>query len=118
VVLDTFTDAAVQRPRSQALLRRVETVEVDGASAEAYADVQLFMRDGQVLRRRVNEPRGAPTDPLSWDEIAAKYRDCAGRVIGREATEGSIDRIAELDKLPAISDLMRLVAAQPAAAAV
>jgi 2-methylcitrate dehydratase PrpD len=117
VVLDTFTDAAVQRPRSQALLRRVETVEVDGASAEAYADVQLFMRDGQVLRRRVNEPRGAPTDPLSWDEIAAKYRDCADRVIGREATEGSIDRIAELDKLPAISDLMRLVAAQPAAAA-
>ena len=119
-VLDTFLDAAVQRPQAQELLRRVDLVEtpepapLDGG----YADVAVALRGGATIRHRVDDPRGAPTRPLTWDELAAKYRDCAARVIGHAATEQSLAVIAELEQLAAVSELTRLVSGQRAAVGV
>ena len=118
VVLDTFVDSAVQRPEAQALLRRVSTEEVEAAPGDAYADVALTLTDGSLLRRRVDQPCGGPSAPLTWDELAAKYRDCAERVIGADATDASLALIADLERLATTADLMRLLAGQPASVAV
>lgn len=119
-VLDTFLDEAVRRPAAQALLRRVEFVQAaeQAPVGGGYAEVAVTLKNGSTLRSRVNQPRGGPDRPLSWDELAAKYRDCAARVIGQEATEQSLRLIADLERLPVAADLTRLVSGQRAAVGV
>lgn len=119
-VLDTFVDTAVQRPAAQTLLRRVEFLQTGEPvpATRGYAEVAVTLKNGSVLRQRSDQPRGGPEKPLSWDELAAKYRDCAARVIGGEATERSLAQIAELERLPATADLTRVVSGQRAAVGV
>ncbi|MHB8574156.1 MAG: MmgE/PrpD family protein [Dehalococcoidia bacterium] len=106
--LTSFTDAAVQRPALQALLRRVELVRLPsgGGAAEGFADVTIVTGDGRTLHRRVDEPRGAGTDPLSWDELAAKFRDCAAVALPAEAAEEALSLVERLDSLPDVHRLM------------
>lgn len=113
VLLDTFTESAVQRPEAQALLRRVHVTEAPEPVAEdrqPYADVTVSLRNGTTLRERRNGAHGSAEQPLSWDELAAKYRDCTVRVIGRERAEETLALVTDLERLPNTRDLSRLVA--------
>lgn len=120
--LDTFEDPAVQRPEAQMLLRRVAMVSGDGPGAADVArggtEVGIGLKNGQTVSARSAEPRGGPSAPLTWDELAAKYIDCAVRAIDRQAATDSLALIADLENLGATSTLMRLVAGKPVTAAV
>ncbi len=113
--LDTFEDAAVQRREAQSLLRRVA---FDPQPGVAGTRVTVTLAGGATLEGSCREPRGGPESPLSWDELVAKYRDCAGRALPPAAVEASLALITGLEQMAATSDLMRQVAGQPAAAAV
>lgn len=112
MALDTFRDEAVLRPAAQALLRRIEleqTEERAPSEDAGYADVEVRLRDGRRLRHRVDDPRGGPSAPLSLPELEVKYRDCAERVIGAEATERSLTVIEQLETLADARELMVLL---------
>jgi 2-methylcitrate dehydratase PrpD len=119
VGLSTFDDAAVRRPEAQMLLRRVllEEADVDSAPADGFAEVHLAMRDGNAMVRRVDEPRGSPDQPLSLAELTAKFADCAGPVIGSEATDTALGLLLELDRAESIAALTSTIG-QPSAVAV
>lgn len=82
VGLDDFTDAAVRRPRVQELVARVDLGESARPSVGesewtyGFATVEVALADGRTLRERVDIPRGDARNPLSDDELAAKFTDC------------------------------------------
>ena len=112
VTLDTFTDEMVQRPEAQTLLRAVRPVEDPGipvefnAIEEGYVVVKIRRRAGAVLERRVDYPRGAPQNPLSRDELRAKFRDCARQVLSPEESEWALALLESLEDLPRLDDLV------------
>ncbi|HLZ70097.1 MAG TPA: MmgE/PrpD family protein [Dehalococcoidia bacterium] len=111
--LATFSDAAVQRPAAQALLRRVE-MRAGPAQAQiagGRTEVALTLRDGRTLRRGVDEPRGSGESPLSWEELAEKFRDCAAVALPAAAAREALERIAYFESLPDLRGLMALLAA-------
>jgi len=110
--LGSFTDAAVQRPEVQALLRNVEMIKLpgEGNNAEGYADVTVRLHDGRSLQRRVDEPRGSGSDPLSWAELREKFLDCAGTVLSAEGATAALGMIERFDTLSDVSGLMRSLA--------
>jgi 2-methylcitrate dehydratase PrpD len=119
VGLDTFEDVAVQRSVAQNLLRMVEvqTTTEESSPAGGYAAVRVRLNDGRNLESRVDEPRGGPDDPLSLDELSAKFRECGNRVLGDQATQHALDLILGLDRLDSIRTLAEALG-QPAAAPV
>ena len=82
LALRTFTDDQVTREEAQDLLARVTVAESgtppvgDASWHEAYAAVRVRTRDGRDLRRRVDIPRGHAGQPLTEDELSAKFTDC------------------------------------------
>lgn len=71
------------------------------------AEVEIRTRSGQVLKRRVDHPKGNTNNRMSDDELRQKFIDCAnGRLEGT-----AIDRVVEacfsLEKLETIDELMR-----------
>jgi 2-methylcitrate dehydratase PrpD len=108
VRLRSFDDESVQRPAVQELLRRVSVVEVRGEEEGALAPTRatLWVRDGSSLTAEVMGERGSPEDPLSWEELVAKYRDCTGRVLPEDQVARALDLITNLDQAR-IEDLTR-----------
>ena len=118
VSLASFADEAVQRPQAQDLLRRVDMIEAkDAPHGEGPilgpATVTLTLDDGSRLSRRVDIPKGDPRAPVTWEELAAKYRDCAAEVLSPEATERTLQIIESLEAAPNVRELMDLVCLTP-----
>jgi 2-methylcitrate dehydratase PrpD len=112
VGLDTFADEAVRRPPAQALLPLVTVREDPGIPAGAnpiedgYVDVEVRLRDGASLTRRVAHPRGSAADPLRPDELARKFRDCAATVLDPDQVELALARLLALEHEPDVRSVV------------
>jgi 2-methylcitrate dehydratase PrpD len=53
----------------------------------------------------VDTPRGDPSRPLAWEELAEKFRDCAGTVMLAEAVERTLSLVERLEEVPNVSRL-------------
>jgi 2-methylcitrate dehydratase PrpD len=79
--LAEFTDAVVQRPDVQAMIERVRFY-VDPISEGSGFDkmtslVKIHLKSGKVLSARADFAKGSPSNPMSYAEVADKFRGCA-----------------------------------------
>jgi 2-methylcitrate dehydratase PrpD len=106
VGLDAFSDRAVRRPEAQALLPSVSVREDpsietgDRPIEEGHVTVEVRLRGGPALARRVAHPRGSPDDPLGPDELAGKFLDCASGVLDPDRAERALARLRALEREP------------------
>ncbi len=112
ITLSTFTDAQVQRPAVQHLLQRVETTEsavppAGGTADGAYAVVEVDVRSGEHLQRRVDRPRGHATRPVTDDELHVKFADCGAHAgLHEEDTERVHDILSQLGPTRSVRESM------------
>jgi 2-methylcitrate dehydratase PrpD len=109
VTLDTFTDEAVLRPALRDLTSRVRVTE-DGPSSSTpiggNSVVTVRLRGGeQRSSDRAEVPRGDPQSPLSWTQLADKFRDCAKLVLETDQAERAMALIEGFDGLPDVREL-------------
>jgi 2-methylcitrate dehydratase PrpD len=108
VTLGTFTDEAVGRPHLGSLMSRVSVTE-DRPSADVSvggtALVRAQLRERTVESPLVEIPRGDPRNPLSWEDLSAKFLDCASLVIPTQDARRIIDLIGRLDDVADIGDI-------------
>jgi len=109
--LKEFSEAAVHDP-AIAALRTLTKVRLDAASPKGAATVAVRTTDGRTLETTTLNPRGSAQRPLTNQEIEDKVRDLA-RYGG---FRGPIDRIIamlwELETLPSIEPLARLLGSE------
>ncbi|SDK62167.1 MmgE/PrpD family protein [Billgrantia gudaonensis] len=77
--------------------------------AERWASARLHLADGRVLESAPCEARGNPHNPLSDDELRAKYQALADPVLGERA-DSLREAITTLDDRP-VGDLLALIGA-------
>lgn len=90
----SFTDEAVWRPALHARLRDIDVVE-DTNDVPPGTDlgrmpvtVALTLRDGRELRHTVIAPPGSPEDPMTPQQLRAKWLDCVRH--GRPQVHGDL----------------------------
>lgn len=115
--LATFEDSAVARPEIRSIMNRIRVIE-DGPPASAplggSALVQVAFDDGRsTSSRRVDIPRGAPQNPLSWSQLAQKFRDCAKPILEGSRAEAAIRLIENLDDVANVRDLVAAFRTDP-----
>ena len=113
--IDTFSDAAVNRPEARALLSKVELVmnpDIPANFDGMWVSVRVVTDDGQSYETRCDRPRGIWGNPLSREERLAKARQCAGRVMGAAAVESLIETVEHLEGADGgqVRELARLLA--------
>ena len=109
VSLATFTDDAVARPEVRDVMNRVQVTE-DGPPSSApiggssVVEVAFHERE-PITSGRAEIPRGDPQNPLSWPQLADKFRDCAKPVLSADQIDRAIGVIGRLDDLADVHDL-------------
>jgi len=102
VCFGTFGEAAVARAEVRRLMACVEVSEA-GPQGQfpiaGSATVTLYTADAVKHSRTVETPRGDPRNPLTWEQLVAKFRDCAGLALPEERIERAVVLIERLDEL-------------------
>ncbi len=79
--LSEFTDEVVNRRGVQEMIRRVEFGVDPVAEAAGYNKmttvIEIKLKDGRVISGRADVAKGNPANPMSYEEVAAKFLDCA-----------------------------------------
>jgi 2-methylcitrate dehydratase PrpD len=110
VDLDSFSDEYCNAPRMRASLDKVQINKHpewgNDQASRRRSPVTLTMKDGRKLTKTVDKVRGSPGNPMTRDELIAKYHGCASRVLKGERLERSIAALENLEKLAAVGELM------------
>ena len=100
-------DPAILRERAKVQL--LPDAELERLMPLRVAIVELTLADGARLKRRVDNVRGTPENPMTRDEVVAKASDLIASILG--ATQGAnlIQKIFDLENVKDIRDLRPLL---------
>ncbi|MCG8548564.1 MAG: MmgE/PrpD family protein [Alphaproteobacteria bacterium] len=118
--LAQYAQARIDRGDVQPLMERVSVVVPDdlahhagqwGVDGVNWAEMRLTVRlkDGTELRTARSHAKGSSEDPATWDDVAAKFEECAEGIIAPTQRDEAIAMIAELESLPRVGDLTRVL---------
>ena len=115
VGLAEFTTEVVNRPAVQDLIGRVHFGVNPVAEAAGYDKmttiIDIHMKDGRTLSGRADFAKGSPSNPMSFDEVAAKFADCAGAAKWPAAkSKAIVAMVKALEDLKNVGELTRLCA--------
>lgn len=102
--MTVFTGQWLHNPTVRALMRRVEcyaSPELDDYyPAEWRATAEVQMNDGRVFYAMTRYPLGDPHNPLSWEQLEARFHELVAPVIEEKNTREKIIRnVRELKNL-------------------
>jgi 2-methylcitrate dehydratase PrpD len=113
--LAQFTDRVVNRRDVQAMIEKIEFGVHPEAEAAGYEKmttiIEIELADGRTIGGRADFGKGSPANPMSDEEVAAKFRECSewGKLPKASAAR-VVDMVFNLEKLKNIRELMKLLA--------
>jgi 2-methylcitrate dehydratase PrpD len=116
--LGDFTEEAIHRPAIRALMTRIVMQVTPGSEQttkdylELPAHTVVRLQSGVMLNDERYGRRGSRELPMSASEHAAKFEDCAGRLLEPDETERLLDLISKLGAAKDIHDLAGLLRRQ------
>lgn len=116
VGFNTFQDAGLRDPAVRKLLGKVRVV-LDVPSGSTGVSVfpmpgivQIRTKTGTTITKRVNYVKGHPRNPMSFDDVAEKFKICTDFAgLDERITEDLIDCIGELHSLKSISTPIKML---------
>lgn len=103
--LDSFTDAAVNRPEVRQMMKRVQRYRVPDdkvySGTIGYTDIDISTIRG-VFYRRVDKAPGSPAWPMSAADHEEKFLDCASRVLSGTNARTLLDLSRRCEELPEV----------------
>lgn len=112
VWLDDFDDQNLGDPGVRALMKKIRvrrTDECDRLWPEAYPfRIAVTLKSGERHMRKIDYAKGHPKNPMSDDELAAKFRALAEPVIGVAAAGKALAGLWALNERSSIGQLMGL----------
>jgi len=110
--LGQFSDAAVNEPAVQEMIKRVHFYTDPEAEAAGYDKmttiINIHLKNGRTISGRADFGKGSPANPMSYEEVADKFRQCADYA---QWPEAKATQIVEFVKdLENASDMRKLTA--------
>ena len=110
-LINFFSDAAVRDEGVRAVMERISVEATLPASplASNPAEVSVTLTDGQVLRHRVDHPRGVPAMPLDPEELEAKFLYCTRYILPADHIDEAIASfrgIAEIENVTGMASVL------------
>ena len=99
--LDQFTGESFRSPQIKALMGKV-VLEKDKRIERNFPEewpaiVQIHLKNGKQFEKRVRYPKGDPENPLTWQELSAKFHSLAMRVFPKTCCDQIINMVNRMN---------------------
>jgi 2-methylcitrate dehydratase PrpD len=109
IKIDDFRDENVMDPSIRQLMGKIKWDVVDQEHRDlpfGFQEIILNMTDGNIFTCKVSHPKGEPQNPLTAEDSASKYEDCASHARYNIETANRIkEMILKLDEVKRVSQL-------------
>jgi len=110
-----FTEDAIHDPATLAFIKKItasidDEIEARGAAFRHMARVSVTTTDGRTLSETVTRRKGSPDNPLSADEVEAKYFALVERVLSKDQATAVRDMVFALDHAGSVENLTAAIA--------
>jgi 2-methylcitrate dehydratase PrpD len=113
VLADQFKDQRLSAPPVLDLARRIEFVldpEIDAIYPEKFpSKVEIVLKDGRSLWFRADYPKGSPENPMTADEVQAKFKSLARTVREEKSVALILESCEKIERLKDLSPLIVLL---------
>jgi len=119
VTLRDYTEAGLRDPAVLAVADRVsyrpgsQPVTGKGGSQDvSKTAVEIVTKDGRRFEHRSTSVAGDPKNPVGWERLEAKFRDCvsfSAKPVGAAALDSAVEKIRDLEKLSDATEIVRLL---------
>jgi 2-methylcitrate dehydratase PrpD len=105
-----FTDDAIRSTDTRAFIEKIsvavdDEIEGKGPAFRHMARVSVTATDGRVFEETVTHRKGSPENPMTPDEVEAKYRALVDGILSADETERVRDMVFALDQADGVEDL-------------
>jgi 2-methylcitrate dehydratase PrpD len=100
--LHQYSDAAVQRPEARDVMAKIV---VHPTNAGLTSRVVLTLANGETLEQVVTRTHGNPADPLTREEVAGKFNECAEGIMPQAQRDRVVALCDGLDRIDNIREL-------------
>lgn len=111
--LDEYSDAAIRRQDVRDLMKKITTrhdPECDRFFPEAWpARVTITMADGANYTSEVKYAKGDPQNPLSWEELLAKFNTLTANLVDEPKRKQIISAITSVEAIKDMNEFTRLL---------
>ncbi len=118
LTLSDFTDDYVLRPDIQNAIERMEYNTFSQAESKEHgygiitSFIDIELKDGTKISERCDFGKGSKANPMSFEEVSNKFRDCAAFADWpKDKTETAIELVATLEDVPDVAKLTKALGA-------
>jgi 2-methylcitrate dehydratase PrpD len=112
--LDQFIGDRFHSPQIKNLMRKVvlqKDKRIEKNFPEEWpAIVQVHLQDGKRFEKRVRYPKGDPENPMTWQELSAKFHSLAVRVFPKTRCDQIIGSVREMNSPSDLRKIWKLAA--------
>ncbi len=110
VGIGTFSEEGIREPGALALAARVRyTVDPSSPYPRTFPGwVKVRLRDGRMLEAREESQRGGPEMPIAPDEVIAKFRDNAARLMSPARVDALESAVLGMERARNLGPLLAL----------
>jgi len=116
--IDDFVDERIRDPKIHAVMQKIEvraTEEFTRAWPEAYPfRITVITRSGQKHVQEVYYAKGHPKNPMTDQEIEAKFRRLAEPVMGQAAVKRALSELWRLEDMKRVQEMFTPFILDPA----
>jgi 2-methylcitrate dehydratase PrpD len=110
---DYADDSVRADPKVLELAKRVRFIPDDSRPGDKYfCRMSVRLHDGRTVTGEAHSPKGHCDNPLSTDEVCAKFRRLTAGVFTADRAETVIGSVAALANAPDVSNLMGLISSR------
>ncbi len=115
--LAEMTPEAIRDPKVLATAQKVTCVVDDELEAQygriiGPSILDVTLRDGSTVSQRVDRVKGHPAMPMSYDDVAEKFRSCipfAAKPLDPARMERVIEEVRHLEKVRDVGEIVKLM---------
>lgn len=116
--VDQFSAERIIDPRLIELSRRIEvladeSIDRRGDAFRHATRLEVYLRDGRILREAREFSRGSPGAPVTDEELRAKYRRLAEKALTPQRATRLEEIVERLDQLIDINELVEMLVGDP-----
>ncbi len=111
VGLEAFTEKRLNDGELRELMARIELTPddtLDGEYPQKWgAIVEVSTKDGRILSKKVEYPKGDPQNPFSQEEVSEKFLSLTRGILPMEKSSSMLSRILRLEEVERVDHLLQ-----------
>lgn len=112
IEIEDFSRESVRDPSLAQHTKKVNIIVSPDISTRFAARVEVRMKNGNTLSKRIDTPKGQPDNPMSWEECVEKFNRCstyAVKPLNRDHLNKFIQKVKSLEDITHVAELVQFL---------